>query len=222
MPLFTTEALVWTIFAAVIAASVYAFAAEAVQKKAAKALLRLKADSPENAKSAEELGLPAYASFFIGLSSRIGKSIGKVVPETPKTHKNDLLFEKKPVVRYYLPQDALDDSLKKHLNESAPLWKLLVVLLLLLVAALVASTVIRFLTDYASGVFRPVENGPYGVEEQTDSLLEQEEAQNNAETVLPEQQEETPPAASSEEAAENNGKTETVTEETEQASDNID
>ena len=182
--------IVWSVFAALVIASVITYTVERSLQLLAAVLLHENAEDASNAKTLRELG---YRGIFLSVTalcassgSRIARAIGKVNTEVPlgnNKEDGELLFHNTQEMRYYLPKDTIDKSLRKHLLADTPIWKLLAALIVLLLAALAATSVIRFLGRSASNVPKAFEHGVYGTENKQDSLLEEQEKQTQADII---------------------------------------
>ncbi len=235
----TVELLVWALFAAVVAGTLTAFLNEFFAKALVRALLDKKAETPETALTLAEIGFSRFALWYTENVSfgnaRLYKSIVRIPPtdQNGKERDKELLFQKKTFCRYYLPPENTENrSFKRHMTESTPLYKLLLVLALLLVAALLAAGIIRYFGSYTAKLFSSEGTTLSTTEEQSESLLEEQirseqerlaEEARLAEEQTAEQAEEAP-SAGQEEPTEAERLTETPadTQETETIGENAD
>ena len=165
--------------AALGVASVWSFVTQNAAQKAAKALIRCGAKDEGTAKTVSALGFHGLAADIADHALRGGSRIGHAVcaveisPEAAAGE--DLLFRRRAVMAYYLPESALDKRLKRHIEEKTPLKTLIAVLLVLLAFAVGGTYVVRFLSNYASHVASSFGNDIYGAEKQAETLHEEQE-----------------------------------------------
>lgn len=186
--MFTTENLVWAFFVAVVVAIMYVFVMQHVMSGFAKRLMQKGANSKENAMTLYELGYKdvfatKLAGFFAKGGSVISRAIIKVDTESEnKDVFNDLLFQKKNPVKYYLPEENVTKSVNKAINDKTPITKLVLLLVLLLIVAFVATGIIEFLKNSAYGLIDGNSTDePFGVQKEEDTLLENQEGLNRIE-----------------------------------------
>ena len=186
--MFTTENLVWAFFVAVVVAILYVFVMQHIMSGFARRLMKNGANSKECAMTLYELGyknvfVSKLAGFFAKGGFAISRAIMKVESETEnKDVFNDLLFEKKNPVKYYLPEENITKSVNKAINDKTPVTKLAILLVLLLIVACVATSIIEFLKNSAYGlVDGNSSDEPFGVQKEEDTLLENQEGLNRIE-----------------------------------------
>lgn len=186
--MFTTENLVWAFFIAVVVAILYVFVMQHVMSDFAKRLMKKGANNKESAKTLSELGYKnifdsKLAAFFAKGGSVISRAIIKVDSQSEnKDIFNDLLFEKKKPVKYYLPEKNITKSVNKAINDKTPVAKLALLLVLLLVAAFVATGIIEFLKNSAYGLIDGNSSDhPFGVQKEQNTLLDSQEGLNRLE-----------------------------------------
>lgn len=186
MEFFTVDALVWTLFAAILGAILYSYCMQKFLSEFAKQIIKSGANSKDCAKTLAELGYTkgfqtALTGFFAENGNYISKAIKKVKSESAKKD-SELLFQEKDAVKYYIPDENNDSRLKKHIDDQMSLPALVCLVAILVVIAIVATTVIGFLNRYAENSLSN-DDKAYGVEKEETSLLE-EQAQANKEDEL--------------------------------------
>ncbi len=182
----TTETLVWAFFFAIIVAVVYAFAMQNCLSGLATKLAETGTDSKEKAKTLEELGYNPFSAlltaYFASSGTTVARAIVKIGGEKSENTDSDLLFKEKAPVKYYLPEENITKNVKKHLSEKTSLVKLVALLLILLFVAYIANGVINFLGNYAYGlVDGDGGKAPIGVQDESSSLLEDQQELNRLE-----------------------------------------
>lgn len=174
---FTVEYMVWTLFFAVLAAIVYVFIMQRCQSTLAERLIEKDACGEDSAKTLCELGYKsAFAAAFAAFFAKNGSHIAKSIVEVKDSYKSEseLLFEKKDEIKYYIPKEKIDKKLEKHIKDKMSFGKLIIVILLLCGLAAIGSTVIGWLTNYASSL-KDSEEKAIGVETERDTLLEEQQ-----------------------------------------------
>ena len=183
MSINTIELIVWSLFAAITVAVLYAFFMQKSVSGLAKKLIDSSALSKDCAKTLSELGYKdgiasKVTAFFAAGGSYLARCIVKV-GRNDKNDKNtgesDLLFVKKEPLKYYIPEEKVDKVFNKHLNDKMSPKYLILSIAVLLILALVAGTVINFLMSTASNAFSGIGNAPVGTESESDSLLDEQE-----------------------------------------------
>ena len=193
MEFFTVESLVWTLFAAILAAILYSYFMQNVLSDLAKRITASRADSETTAKTLAELGYTGalkmfFAGFFAENGNYISKAIKKIKSE--KSNKDsELLFEKKETVKYYIPDENSNERLKKHINDGISLRMLICLIAVLVAIALVSTTVIGWLQKYTANAL-PGDDKAYGVEKETDGLLDEQAEANRKEELEKKKKEE--------------------------------
>ena len=186
MEFFTLESLVWTLFAAILAAILYSYCMQRILSEFAKRIMKSGANSETTAKTLAELGYTGglktfFTYFFAENGNYISKAVKKVKSECAKKD-SELLFEEKAEVKYYIPDENNNARLKKHINDGISLPLLVCLIVVLVVIALVSTTVIGWLQKYTVSSLSD-DDIAYGVEKEADSLLG-EQAKANKEDEL--------------------------------------
>ncbi len=193
MELFTVESLVWTLFAAILAAILYSYCMQNVLSDLAKRIMRSGAGSESTAKTLAELGYKGgFTTILTGFFAENGNYISKAVKKVKSGNikkDSDLLFEEKAAVKYYIPEENNNYRLKKHIDDGISLPVLVCLVAVLVAIALVSTTVIGWLKNYTVNSL-PNDDKAYGVEKEADTLLDEQAKANKEEELANKKQEE--------------------------------
>lgn len=199
----TVKMLVWILYAAVAAAVLYTYVMQKMLVKLVKRLIAHGAESPETACTLEQLdftnpltqGLLAH---FAASGSTLSRSVVRTERAAPTANEKtggtqvdeaELLFREKTTYAYYLPPEGRTKSFEKHLGSGQSPFAIAGLLIALFLVATVASGVISFLGNWASGlVERDSTPGVYGTANTEESLLEEQEKLNEEEREREEQE----------------------------------
>lgn len=185
----TLEIFVWTIFFAILAAVLYTCLVQHMLTGLVGRLLKQDAETEQTAKTLPQLGyhnalVRALVKVFAKGGSPLARAIKQKAPPASETEDSELLFAEKAELAYYLPKENRTKSFEKHFAERVPLVKTAVLLLLLALVAFAASSVIRFLGNWANAtVHAGSKNHAYGNAEREDSLLDEQEKLNEQERI---------------------------------------
>ena len=184
------ETFVWAMFAAIMLAAIYSFAMQNSLALLAKRLMEKQITDKGNAVTLSDLGYKnifviAVTKYFASGKTVVARAVEKVYEEDKKKENKDLLFQEKPECRYYLPEENITKKVIKHINEKISYPKLALIIAILVVVALIASSVIKFLGNFAYGlVDGNGGNEPYGVQNGQGTLLEEQEELNRKEEEM--------------------------------------
>lgn len=194
MEIFTADNLIWTLFAAVLAAIVYSFFMQRTLSGLAKRIMKAGASSPETALTAEKLGYKSgivklAVKHFASGGSSIARAVKAVFPEKSEKSDDELMFEKKPQPKYYIPDENITPSFKKHAEDTLSVPKLVLIIVILTAIALVAKPVVRVATQFVSNAVTSDDDSVVGVDTGDDSLLSEQEQLNRREEAEKKKQE---------------------------------
>jgi len=158
----TVSLIVWAIFLGIVFAMIYITNQRNAVGKFISGLSGKNINSKESAKTLDELGIKgAFLQHFILSDFKGQYGLSKLVMTVQGERKSDDPFEKKSADRYYLPSENAEGAVRKYVSKHTSAAKLALSILILFVVALLATTVIKLLTSYASRVFIEGDKAPY-------------------------------------------------------------
>lgn len=182
MEIFTSDNLIWTLFAAALAAIVFSYFMQRTLSGLAKRIIKANACSEETALTLSRLGYKnavtcAAAKFFAYCGSPVSRAIKKTEPK--KTDGgDDMMFSEKEEIKYYIPEENMTESFSKQINDTLSFPKLVLLAAILTALAFAARPAVKLFAEYAESVVERDGGGSVGADGKDNALLDEQEKLN--------------------------------------------